>query len=114
MNKLSTKNKLKGATENPLKGASPTPYGPTHYMEIEKVREIQPYVNDTLKVQEFLSDRFQMKDGDIHTMLMRNSLNDLKKAMREGELWLSRGMIINSPPKVFQTIINRVKNERFR
>lgn len=112
MNKLCTKQKLKGDGCQTLKGDGMNlfevpfmkPTGSKSKPEELKVPGFDSY----LKVGEKILN-FGLQDADILQVMRDYSLNHHKKACNLFELWKKRGIEIHSPVKLYQTCLNRTK-----
>lgn len=112
LNRLSTTNSLKGNATNPLKGNTIKPSGISiKPLGIKSNIEgsLHPAIKELLNIERTLRDRFHLKEGDINRLINSFSLRRLKPACKLNELWIKRGMQIQSPIKVFQTCLNQSK-----
>lgn len=101
VNKLSTKNLLKGAAGKCLKGADTT-YTRTNndYVSLSN-RESETLPLPSVKEFTFLANqvlpRFHLKEADINSVMKSFSLNDIKSGIRIHEHRVKNGFKPNSP-----------------
>jgi len=111
MNKLSTKNKLKGATQDTLKGASSIkPSGNKAFQGYKSNIEL-PVLNDAVEIAGKLVERLSLKEGDVNRFMSFNTLSHLKRAIRRNEEWITNGMEIHYPERAFQKCLNLTKKQ---
>lgn len=108
MNKLSTKNKLKGASQNPLKGASIKPSGNKAFQGSKSNIEL-PVLNDAIEIAGKLANDFSLKEGDINFLMSRYSIAHHKNAIRRREEYTKNGIIPRSELLLYQSCLNKTK-----
>ena len=114
MNKLSTKSPLKLPDQKSLKLPATTypsdrPFTTSYEYKTKIENPTIPVVNDFVAISRILFSRFHLKEGDINQVLGRYDLYHHKRAAREMNLWMQRGMDVQSPIRTYQKCLNLTK-----
>lgn len=110
MNKLSTKNNLKGAARKSLKGAAIKSYGVHEaFQGFKSNSESSPIsaFNDLFKIGEELNNDFKIQNGDLNWLINSFSLRDLKAGIIIRRQWQKNGIQVRSPIRTFMGAMNK-------
>jgi hypothetical protein len=114
MNQLLTKRPSKSHTVPPSKSHTTTfPTTLSGYRSKIEAPPNDPILKNHEKMCEQLRNRFRIDNGDINFMMRSFSLNELRGAYNVADLWLSRGMEVKSPVKMFMAAITANRNRKF-
>jgi hypothetical protein len=104
MNKISTKQKLKGDDLKPLKGGGIKPSGSSYQAfqgSKSNTEPPDPILSGFVEAFGTLRDRFCIKEGDLYWIKENIPLKNIKKAIIVGQEWLKNGIEIRSPIRMF-------------
>jgi hypothetical protein len=114
MNRFSTEKSLKLHSRKSLKLHTIKPSGiHEDFVYKSNTEPALPYVQGLLDLGSHLKGRFSLREGDVNMLMKSFSLNHHKRATNLYELWLKRGISPQSPIRLYQTCLNKTRNEKW-